>query len=99
MSLIVRIKPRAVRSIHAAAAWWSENRKAAPGAIEDDLKGALDVLAEQPGIGRRVENARDPETRRFYLARIRYFVCYRPRGQFLEIVEFWHSSREHEPRV
>jgi len=99
LALIVRIKPRAEKQIEAAAAWWSENRPAAPGAIRSDLKAALDALVEQPDIGALVENPRDPETRRLYLARTRYFLYYRPRGRFLEVVAFWHSSREHGPKV
>jgi plasmid stabilization system protein ParE len=99
LTLTIRIKPRATRQIEAAAAWWSENRPAAPGAIRSDLKAALDSLIEQPGIGTRVENARDSETRRLYLARTQYFLYYRLRGQYLEVVAFWHSSREHGPSV
>lgn len=99
MALIVRVKPRAERQIVAAAQWWSENRPAAPGAIRSDLKAALEALIEQPGIGTLVENARDRETRRLYLARTHYFVYYRPRGKYLEVVAYWHSSREHAPSV
>ena len=69
MALVVRVKPRAERQIDAAAAWWRENRLAAPGAIRPDLKAALEALVEQPGIGTPVENARDPETRRLYIRR------------------------------
>lgn len=99
MALVVRVKPSAERQIDAAAAWWSENRPAAPGAIRSDLKAALEALVEQPGIGALVENARDLETRRLYLARTRYFVYYRPRGKYLEVVAFWHSNREYGPTV
>jgi plasmid stabilization system protein ParE len=99
VALVVRIKPRAEKQIEAAAAWWSENRPAAPGAIRSDLMAAFDALVEQPGIGALVENSRDPETRRLYLARTRYFLYYRPRGRFLDVVAFWHSSREHGPKV
>lgn len=99
LALIVRVKLRAERQIDAAAAWWSKNRPTAPGAIRSDLKAAFDALIQQPGIGTPVENARDPETRRLYLARTRYFVYYRKRGKYLEIVAFWHSSREHGPSV
>jgi plasmid stabilization system protein ParE len=99
LALIVRVKPRVERQIVAAALWWSENRPAAPGAIRSDLQAALEALVEQPGIGTLVENARDPETRRLYLARTRYFVYYRPRGKYLEVVAYWHSSREHGPTV
>jgi plasmid stabilization system protein ParE len=99
VALIVRIKPRAEKQIEAAAAWWSENRPEARGAVRSDLKAALDALVKQPGIGALVENSRDPETRRLYLARTRYFLYYRPRGRFLDVVAFWHSSREHAPKV
>jgi len=99
LPLIVRVKPKAQRQIEAAAVWWSENRPAAPGAIRLDLKSALEALVEQPGIGTLVENSRDPATRRLYLARTRYFVYYRPRGKYLEVVAFWHSSRERGPSV
>jgi plasmid stabilization system protein ParE len=99
LPLIVRVKPRAERQIIAAALWWRENRPAAPGAIRSDLQAALEALVEQPGIGTLVENARDPEVRRLYLARTRYFVYYRPRGVYLEVIAYWHSSREHGPSV
>jgi len=99
LALLVRVKPRAERQIEAAAIWWSENRVAAPGAIRSDLKAALDALVERPGIGTLVENARDAETRRLYLTRTSYFVYYRPRGKYLEVVAFWHSGREKEPSV
>ena len=99
MALIVRIKPRAQRESHRAAERWSKNRLAAPGAIESDLRDALNTLVEQPGIGSKVENERSLETRRIYLVRTRYFVYYRPKGRFLEVLAFWHSSREREPRV
>ena len=56
-------------------------------------------MVEQPGIGALVDNARDTETRRLYLARTRYFVYYRPRGRYLDIVAFWHESRERGPIV
>ena len=97
MALIVRVKPRAERQIAAAALWWSENRLAAPGAIRSDLEAALEALVEQPAIGTRVETARDLETRRLYLARTGYFVYYRANGKYLEVVAFWHASREHGP--
>lgn len=99
MVLVVRVKARAQSQIVDAATWWQENRPAAPGAIRLDLQAALDVLVEHPGIGTRVENARDPETRRLYLARTGYFVYYRAKGRNLEVIAFWHASREHAPRV
>ncbi len=99
MRLTARIKPRAMRQILRAAHWWDENRLAAPGAIESELRLALDLLVESPGIGSQVENARDPRVRRFYLGRTRYFVYYREKNGFLDVIAFWHSSRETTHRV
>jgi plasmid stabilization system protein ParE len=99
LTLTVRVKPRARHEINEAAAWWSKNRLAAPGAVAQDLKEALDLLIEFPGVGTRVENARSPETRRWFLRRIGYHVYYRPRGTSLEVVAFWGADREHGPSV
>ena len=99
MTLTVKITPRARREINAAAAWWSENRLSAPGAVAADLKDALDLLVEFPGIGTKVENTKYPETRRWLLKRIGYHIYYRPRGLLLEVVSFWGADREHIPSV
>ena len=97
MALVVRIKPRAQREIERAAEWWAENRPAALGAVRMDVEAALALLVEEPGIGTKIETARTDIVRRLYLARIGYFVYYRVRGKFLEVVAFWHSSREDSP--
>ena len=99
MPLTVRIKPRARREIIAAAAWWSENRLAAPGAVAQDLREALSVLAEFPGIGTKVENTKSPEIRRWFLKRIGHHIYYRCKGSVLEVVAFWGADREHGPSV
>jgi plasmid stabilization system protein ParE len=54
----VRIKPRAQREIERAAGWWAKNRHAAPGAVRKDVEAAVDLLAQEPGIGIRVEAPR-----------------------------------------
>ena len=99
MTLVVRIKPRAQRQIEKAAEWWAENRPDAPGAIRNDLKAALDALVEQPGIGTRVEISRAEDVRRLFLTRVRYFVYYRAKGRFLEVIAFWHASRDAGPPI
>ena len=99
MALAVRIKPRAQREIERAAEWWAENRPAVPGAVRMDVEAALALLVEEPGIGTKIETARSDTARRLYLARIRYFAYYRVRSNFLEVVAFWHSSREDGPSL
>jgi len=93
LTLSVRIKPRAQREIERAAAWWSINRLAAPGAVRMDVEAALALLIEEPGIGTKVETPRSEVVRRLYLPRVGYFVYYRVRSTFLEVVAFWHSRR------
>lgn len=99
MTLIVQIKSRAQREIEQAAEWWAENRPAAPGAVRKDMEAALALLVEEPGIGTKIETARMDTVRRLYLTRVRYFLYYRVRGKFLEVVAFWHSSRESGPPI
>jgi plasmid stabilization system protein ParE len=99
LALVVRIKPRALRELERVAEWWAENRPAALGAVRKDVEAALALLVEEPGIGTKIETARSDSVRRLYLARIRYFVYYRVSGQFLDVVAFWHSSREAGPSL
>ena len=99
MALIARIKPRAQREIEQAAEWWAENRPAAPGAVRNDIEAALALLVEESGIGTKIETARIVTIRRLYLTRVRYFLYYRVRGKFLEVIAFWHASREAGPPI
>lgn len=99
MTLSIRVKPRAQREIERAAEWWSINRLAAPGAVRMDVEAAVALLAEEPGIGTKVETPRSEIVRRLYLPRVGYFVYYRVRGTFLEVVAFWHSRREVGPTL
>ena len=99
MTLGVRIKPRAQREIERAAEWWAQNRLAAPGAVRNDIEAALALLVEEPGIGTKVETPRPDLVRRLYLPRVKYFVYYRVCGLLLEVVAFWHSSREQGPSL
>ena len=64
-----------------------------------DLRGALDLLVREPGVGSKVETSRSEVVRRLYLGRIHYFVYYRVRGNMLEVVAFWHERRGHTPNV
>ena len=99
MGIVVVIKPRAQREIERAAQWWADNRLAAPGAVRQDLEAALALLAEEPGIGTKVDTSRTDVVRRLHLTRIRYFVYYRVRSNRLEVVAFWHASREQGPSL
>lgn len=99
MVLTYRLKARARREITKAAEWWAENRPAAPGAIREDTEAALKVLVRQPDLGTGVDSVRSGPVRRFLLLRTQYFIYYRVRGQALEVIAFWHASREAGPSL
>lgn len=95
--LTVEVTPRAALHIERAARWWAENRLAAPDAILVDLDEALNLLAQQPGIGARSTSTRYPDLRRLYLSRVKYHVYYRVVGDTLLVMAFWHASRGSGP--
>ncbi len=51
---------------------------------------AVALLAEQPGLGRP---DRVPGTRELIVAKTRYLVPYRVRGETVEILRVFHTSR------
>ena len=67
--------------------------------MRKDVEAALALLVEEPGIGTKVETPRSDVVRRLYLPRVKYFVYYRVRSMFLEVIAFWHSSREEGPSL
>jgi plasmid stabilization system protein ParE len=97
MALRVKISARAASQVRAAAVWWEENRPAAPGAIAADFGQAVALLACQPGLGARYEGGRAPGVRRLFLNRVGYFIYYKQQGADLQVLAFWHSSRENQP--
>lgn len=99
MTLRVRITRRAAAEVERADAWWRQNRLAAPQAIRDDLRAALDLLQLQPGIGQRVENAHLAGVRRLQLDRVHHHVYFRVIADELVVLAFWHSMREGTPRL
>lgn len=99
MALELHITRRAARELDRIAEWWATNRPAAPGAVREDLRAALALLVEQPGLGAAVSEASSPGVRRVHIDRIRYWVYYRVRGSRLEVVSVWHSSRGAGPAV
>ncbi len=70
---------------------------AAPGAIGADFAEAVALLSEQPGIGAKCVGSRTPNVRRLFLSRAGYFIYYTADAADLQVLAFWHSSREHQP--
>ena len=95
----LRATRRAEREIRAAAAWWRENRPAAPHAFREDLERAFELLALYPGIGAQARNPRLVGMRRIHLSRLRYDLYYRVGETDIEILALWHSSRGSTPSI
>jgi plasmid stabilization system protein ParE len=99
MALRIKISSRAASQVRTAAAWWAQNRPAAPGAVGTDFGEAVALLAEQPGIGAKYVGARVPGIQRLFLGRVGYFVYYKVENGTLHVLALWHASREHQPSL
>jgi plasmid stabilization system protein ParE len=91
--LRIEITGNAQTQIEVAAAWWAENRPAAPDAIREELDSILALLCVQPEIGIRARRATLPGVRRVTLSRIHYYLYYRIADDALQVLAFWHTSR------
>ena len=99
--LHVEVSGVAAEQIREAEAWWRTNRPKAPNAVREELEQASALVAAQPDIGSRARKVKLAGVRRILLARIRYHLYYRvsetPRR--IEILAFWHTSRESQPPI
>jgi len=95
----IRVTKRADAHIERAAVWWEQNRPSAPEALEDELSEAFSLLSSQPGIGAPALNAKTKDVRRVHLARVHYYLYYRVRGDEVQILALWHTSRGAGPQL
>ena len=91
--LRIEITEKAQGHIAVAAAWWAENRPAAPGAIGQELDRILALLCVQPEIGTRARRVTLSGVRRVTLSRIRYYLYYRVADDAVQVLALWHTSR------
>lgn len=99
MALRYVIKARARREIERAAAWWAENRPAAPGAVRLDLESVLFVLVRHPGVGQKVDTGHPVQVRRYLMSKTQHWLYFRVRADILEVLSVWAASREHGPKL
>ena len=99
--LDIAISDLAKAQIRAAEDWWRLNRTKAPNAIREELERAASIISVQPEAGARALNVSLAGVRRLHLARIRYYVYYwlLTDPERIEILAFWHESRENEPPI
>ncbi len=95
----IRVTRRADAHIDQAAVWWEQNRSLSPGALDEELAEAFALLISQPAIGAPALNAKTRGVRRVHLARVHYYLYYRVRGEQIEVLALWHTSRGAPPPV
>jgi plasmid stabilization system protein ParE len=81
---------KALRNLDDEATHTAADDGAAARLVVKRVLDAVSMLAEQPGLGRP---GRVPGTRELVVAKTRYVVPYRVRGETVEILRVFHTSR------
>jgi len=85
---------RALSNLEAEAAYIATDDPVAASLVVQRVLSAVDALADQPGLGRP---GRIPGTRELVVSKTRYVVPYRVRGDTVEILRLFHTSRQPPP--
>ena len=80
----------ALRNLDEEATYITADDPAAARLVVKRVLDAVSMLAEQPGMGRP---GRVPGTRELVVLKTRYIVPYRVRGDVVEILRVFHTSR------
>ena len=86
----VRWLRKALRNLDEEATYIAADDPAAARLVVARVLDAVAMLAHQPGLGRA---GRVPGTRELVVLKIRYVVPYRVRGDTVEVLRVFHSSR------
>ena len=81
---------KALRNLDDEATYIAADDAAAARRVVKRVLDAASILAKQPGLGRP---GRVPGTRELIVAKTRYIVPYRVRGETVEILRVFHTSR------
>jgi len=80
----------ALRNLDEEASYIASDDAKAARLVVERVVGAVSMLADQPGLGRP---GRVPGTRELIVKKTRYIVPYRVRGQTVEVLRVFHTSR------
>lgn len=86
----VRWLRKALRNLDEEATYIATDDAGAARLVVQRVLDAVAQLAEQPGLGRP---GRVPGTREVVVKKTRYIVPYRVRGETVEILRVFHTSR------
>ena len=81
---------KALRNLDEEASYIATDNAAAARLVVARVLDAVALLTEQPGLGRP---GRVPGTRELIVAKTRYLVPYRVRGDAIEILRVFYTSR------
>ena len=81
---------KALRNLDEEAAYIAADDASAARRVVERVLDAVSQLVEQPGLGRP---GRVPGTRELVVPRTRYVVPYRVRGDAVQILRVFHTSR------
>ncbi len=98
MPLALQVVADAERQIREASDWWRANRAAARGLFRSELTRGFELITSQPWIGTAALDSDLEGVRRLHLPRVRYSLYYRVYpDEAVEVLVFWHMSREAGP--
>jgi toxin ParE1/3/4 len=80
----------ALRNLDEEAAYIAADDPQAAQLVVERVLNAVEMLAAHPALGRP---GRVPGTRELVVANTRYLVPYRVRGQVVEVLRVFHTSR------
>lgn len=86
----VRWLRKALRNLDDEAAYIAADNQVAARLVVQRIIAAVELLVEQPGLGRP---GRVPGTRELVVAKTRYIVPYRVRDDGVEVLRVFHTSR------
>jgi toxin ParE1/3/4 len=87
----VRWLRTALANLDAEAECIAEDNPAAPGRVVQRISRAVDLLRENPAMGRA---GRVAGTRELVVAETPYIIPYRVRGDAVEILRVFHAARK-----
>ena len=80
----------ALRNLGDEATYMAADDPTAARLVVKPVLDAVALLAEQPGLGRP---GRVPRTRELVVLKTRYILPYRVRGEVIEVLRVFHTSR------
>ncbi|HEX7708968.1 MAG TPA: type II toxin-antitoxin system RelE/ParE family toxin [Thermoanaerobaculia bacterium] len=94
----IEVSGPARRQVLSALRWWLDNRSSASNLLAEEVRKALDLIAERPGVGHHVPSRRLRDVRCHSIGRSGYSIYYRVLTERVRVLSLWHESRGRKPR-